>query len=145
MMIFTTCLIISIPQPTVTNKFLDALIMVESNGNDKAKGDKNRKGVYLARGCLQIHDIYRREANRIMKAYIFDDSHRWDREASREMARIVLTHWAGYHKTKGVKITPEVLCSLHRHPCSKWVPDNMLSQVEMVRTRKLKALMRERQ
>jgi len=71
---------------------IQAMIMVESEGNDSAyhKGEK-------AVGCLQIRPIMVREVNRILKIqksdleYTLED--RWSREKSIEMFHIV----NGYH------------------------------------------------
>ena len=71
---------------------IQAMIMVESEGNDSAyhKGEK-------AAGCLQIRPIMVREVNRILEIqnseleYTLED--RWSREKSIEMFHIV----NGYH------------------------------------------------
>ena len=82
-------------KPTYTldvNPLIQAMIMVESEGNDSAyhKGEK-------AAGCLQIRPIMVREVNRILGIqkseleYTLED--RWSREKSIEMFHIV----NGYH------------------------------------------------
>jgi hypothetical protein len=82
-------------KPTYTldvNPLIQAMIMVESEGNDSAyhKGEK-------AAGCLQIRPIMVREVNRILEIqksdleYTLED--RWSREKSIEMFHIV----NGYH------------------------------------------------
>ena len=78
-------------KPTYTldvEPLIQAMIMVESEGNDSAyhKGEK-------AAGCLQIRPIMVREVNRILKIqkseleYTLED--RWSREKSIEMFHIV--------------------------------------------------------
>jgi hypothetical protein len=78
-------------KPTYTldvEPLIQAMIMVESRGNDSAyhKGEK-------AAGCLQIRPIMVREVNRILKIqkseleYTLED--RWSREKSIEMFHIV--------------------------------------------------------
>ena len=82
-------------KPTYTldvDPLIQAMIMVESEGNDSAyhKGEK-------AAGCLQIRPIMVREVNRILDIqkseleYTLED--RWSREKSIEMFHIV----NGYH------------------------------------------------
>lgn len=82
-------------KPTYTldvDPLIQAMIMVESEGNDSAyhKGEK-------AAGCLQIRPIMVREVNRILGIqkseleYTLED--RWSREKSIEMFHIV----NGYH------------------------------------------------
>ena len=68
---------------------LPILITIESGGNDKAVGDNGR-----AVGCLQIHEIMVDDVNRILGAKVFDYNDRWDREASKEIARIYFRHYS---------------------------------------------------
>ena len=81
-------------KPTYTlnvEPLIQAMIMVESEGNDSAyhKGEK-------AAGCLQIRPIMVREVNRILGIqkseleYTLED--RWSREKSIEMFHIVNNH-----------------------------------------------------
>ena len=81
--------------PTYTldvQPLIEAMIMVESRGNDSAYSKKEE-----AVGCLQIRPIMVREVNRILEIqksdlrYTLDD--RWSREKSIEMFHIV----NGYH------------------------------------------------
>ena len=114
-------------------KFLKALAMVESSGNAKVKpGDGGR-----AVGLYQIHDIYRREANRILGRQAYRSKDRRDPEKAGAMVRIVLTHWARYHARRGRKIGPAELCSLHRQPNGQWRPKRMQTRLERNRTKKL--------
>jgi hypothetical protein len=67
---------------------INAIIYVESRGNDSAIGDKGK-----AVGCLQIHPICVREVNRILRrndiplVYTLND--RYSREKSIEMFNII--------------------------------------------------------
>ena len=77
---------------------LEAIIVVESNGNDSCIGDKNlgRPSV----GCLQIRPIMVREVNRLLrkqkikKKYTLND--RYSRKKSIEMFYI----WRDYHHSE---------------------------------------------
>ena len=77
---------------------LEAMIIVESNGNDSCIGDRNlgRPSV----GCLQIRPIMVREVNRILrkqkikKKYTLND--RYSRKKSIEMFYI----WRDYHHSE---------------------------------------------
>ena len=75
---------------------IDALIKVESRGNDSAIGDKHLVG-NEAIGALQIRPIMVREVNRILKIKKsekrFKMSDRWDREKTIEMFLI----WKEFH------------------------------------------------
>ena len=65
------------------DNLVEAVIQVESRGNDSAVGD-NGKAV----GCLQIHPIVVREVNRLVsKPYTLDD--RYSRAKSIEMFNII--------------------------------------------------------
>ena len=67
---------------------VDAIIYVESRGNDSAVGD-NGKAV----GCLQIHPIMVREVNRLLAKYDIPTTYtledRYSRDKSIEMFNIV--------------------------------------------------------
>jgi hypothetical protein len=116
----------------VTEEFLDALEHIESNGDPNAIGDSGR-----AVGAYQIWKIYVAEANRILRLPVFGPEDRRDREASRYMTRVVLTHWARYHERHGRKIGYAELASLHRHPCAAWRPCELATKHEQNRTKKL--------
>jgi len=65
------------------DNLVEAVIQVESRGNDSAVGD-NGKAV----GCLQIHPIVVREVNRLVsKPYTLDD--RYSRAKSIDMFNII--------------------------------------------------------
>ena len=116
----------------VNTVFLRALAKVEYSGKGKAPdGDGG-----LAVGCLQIHDVYMREANRILGFPAFNSKDRHDREASFEMARIVLTHHGRRYARMGYNIGPAELCSIHRNQYS-WSPKNLLTKLEAERTKRL--------
>jgi hypothetical protein len=117
----------------ITTNFLDALAMVESSGRDNVKpGDGGR-----ALGRYQIHDIYRREANRIVGRSKYTSTDRHSPEKAEQMIATVLKYWSHYHARRGVYIGPSELCSLHRQPNGRWSPDNMLTSLERGRTTKL--------
>ena len=82
-------------QPNETD-LINALINVESRGNDSAVGDKHLVG-NEAIGALQIRPIMVREVNRILKIKKSDKrfkmSDRWDREKTIEMFLI----WKNFH------------------------------------------------
>ena len=77
---------------------IDAMIQVESRGNDKAVGDTHLESPSV--GCLQIRPIMVEEVNRILKLckdetrYALDD--RYSRDKSITMFRI----WKSYHHAK---------------------------------------------
>ena len=101
---------ISLPTPTLSTPYIqqpqservihqkdittlvDALIMVESNGNPNAYCKKEK-----AVGCLQIRPIMLREVNRILRKQKsdkrFTKEDRWDCGLSKEMFYI----WVNYH------------------------------------------------
>jgi len=83
---------IQIPE---VDDLINALIMVESNGNDSAVGDTHLGEPSI--GVLQIRPIMVREVNRILKLkgtdYRYKMNDRWDREKSIEMFLI----WKEFH------------------------------------------------
>jgi len=83
---------IQIPE---VDDLINALIMVESNGNDSAVGDTHLGEPSI--GVLQIRPIMVREVNRILKLkgtdYRYKLKDRWDREKSIEMFLI----WKEFH------------------------------------------------
>jgi soluble lytic murein transglycosylase-like protein len=66
---------------------LVALIAVESGGNDRAVGSKGE------RGCLQIHEVVRRDIRRITGENIPSEK-LFDRLTSCQIAQIYLNHYA---------------------------------------------------
>ena len=116
----------------VNGVFLRALAKVEYSGKGKAPpGDGGR-----AVGCLQIHDIYVKEANHILGFPAFNSKDRNDREASFEMARIVLTHHGRRYARMGYSIGPAELASIHRNQYG-WSPKNLMTKLEESRTKRL--------
>ena len=83
---------IKIPE---VDDLVNALIMVESNGNDSAVGDTHLGEPSI--GVLQIRPIMVREVNRILKLkgtdYRYKLKDRWDKERSIEMFLI----WKEFH------------------------------------------------
>jgi hypothetical protein len=119
--------------PEINDKFLIGLAIVESGNDPNVKpGDGGR-----AIGVYQIHKIYVREANRLLKLPVFDYSLRSDPRASRYMVKVVLPFWARYHEKRGYKIDYPALVSLHRHPCAAWTPKYMDCDLERDRTKKI--------
>jgi hypothetical protein len=121
------------PCAKVSEIFLHALAMVESSGRDDVKpGDGGR-----ALGRYQIHDIYRREANRIVRQDKYTSRDRLDPEKAGQMVATVLEYWSEHHTRRGIPIGPAELCSLHRHPTGHWSSDMMLTPLERGRTARL--------
>lgn len=72
--------------------FLQALIKVESMGNDKAIGDNGK-----AKGCLQIWDVVIQDVNRVYGTkYVHDDA--FDRAKSIDIAKKYLSYYAKVFK-----------------------------------------------
>lgn len=75
---------------------VDAMIMVESGGNDSAIGDKHLGSQYAV-GALQIRPIMVKEVNRILKLkgskHRYQLKDRYDRDKSIEM----FTIWYEFH------------------------------------------------
>tara|TARA_R100000908_G_C3752936_1_gene147394 strand:- start:2430 stop:2912 length:483 start_codon:yes stop_codon:yes gene_type:complete len=86
----------TIHSPVLSDNLIRAIIMVESNGNDSAIGDKHLIG-NEAIGALQIRPIMVREVNRICKLtnsdIRFKLKDRFDRNKSIQMFFI----WKEYH------------------------------------------------
>jgi hypothetical protein len=79
------------------NKLIQALIQVESRGNDSCIGDKHL--ILPSIGCLQIRPVMVREVNRILKkqkdTLRFKYKDRWSRKKSIQMFYI----WKDFHHT----------------------------------------------
>ena len=93
-------------QPVITDgDLLNALIFIESRGNDSAIGDRHLVG-NEAVGVLQIRPIMVREVNRILKIQgkteRFDLKDRFDRQQSIRMFMV----WKNYHHKNS---EPEVI------------------------------------
>ena len=87
---------IALPEVEPIDELIDALIYVESKGNDSAIGDRHLGSQYAV-GVLQIRPIMVREVNRILKLrgsdYRFQLKDRYDRDKSIEMFLI----WKEFH------------------------------------------------
>ena len=81
---------------------IDAIIQVESGGNDSAVGDRGK-----AIGCLQIHPIAVREVNRILKRsnsnVRFSLLDRYNRNRSIQMFNIIAEQYSFKSKTSSKK------------------------------------------
>ena len=85
-----------IKQPIIKKqKLVEALIQVESRGNDSCVGDRHL--IVPSIGCLQIRPIMVREVNRILKKLgknkRYKNKDRYSREKSIEM----FTIWKNFH------------------------------------------------
>ena len=76
---------IALLTPRVT--LVDAIIQVESRGNDSAFNAAEN-----AVGCLQIRPIMVREVNRLIGWEVYTLEDRWDREKSIEMFNVIKDH-----------------------------------------------------
>jgi hypothetical protein len=97
----------------ISNSFLNALALAESNNNVLAKGDNGRSV-----GCYQITSIYVDDVNRICRiknlpeTYSYSD--RTDYEKSTEMVTIYLQYYGElYHKSTNKPVDDEVLARIH--------------------------------
>lgn len=75
----------AVSNPVCDTSIENAIIQVESNGNPNAKGDKDKYGVYRARGILQIHKCMVDYLNENGYNYTWDDA--WNETKSRDMFR----------------------------------------------------------
>lgn len=71
------------------NTLVNALIQVESNGNDTATGDGG-----AAVGCLQIHKVLVDDVNRILGKQEFTYNDRLDRDKSIAMFNVFTNHYS---------------------------------------------------
>jgi len=87
---------ISVVEVEPLDLLIDAMIYVESKGNDSAIGDRHLGSQYAV-GALQIRPIMVREVNRILKlkgeTHRFKMQDRYDREKSIQMFLI----WKEFH------------------------------------------------
>jgi hypothetical protein len=83
-----------------------ALISIESNGNNDAKGDNDR-----AYGCLQIWECYVQDANQYAGTqYVHEDA--FSREAAIAMFRAYMARYANERRL-GRPVTAEDIASIH--------------------------------
>ena len=99
---------------------MPAIAEVESGGDPKAKGDKNKKtGRYDAVGMFQLHVEYIKDVNRITKLMgfhgtPFTPADRLDPNKSRQMVKIYLAHYGREYQRKTQQtVTAEVLARCH--------------------------------
>ena len=106
---------ISIPK----DNLVEAIIQVESRGNDSAYNPKED-----AVGCMQIRPIMVREVNRLIGKDSFNLDDRWDRDKSIGMFYVIKSHtknptdeklarnwnggWSGYKKRSTLKYWEKV-------------------------------------
>lgn len=101
-----------IKEPTIEkidfDRLIDALIKVESGGNDTAVGDDGK-----AFGPLQLWQIYVDDVNRIYKTN-YKHSDAFDRERAVDIVKKYLSFWGKKYKMKtGKEPTYEVLAKIH--------------------------------
>ncbi len=83
-----------------------ALISIESNGDDLARGDKNQ-----AYGCLQIWSVYVQDANQYAgTSYAHKDA--FSREAAIAMFRAYMARYANERRL-GRPVTAEDIARIH--------------------------------
>lgn len=90
-------------QPVVVpeiNTLVNAIIYVESRGNDSAIGDRHIKGGEAV-GALQIRPIMVREVNRILRIQKSDDRFNLKDRFSREKSIEMFLVWKDYHHPNG--------------------------------------------
>jgi len=99
----------------VTDKLIDALIQVESNGKTDIVGDNGR-----AKGCLQIWNVVIEDVNRIYNTkFIHDDA--FSMEKSRDICRRYLAFWGGQYNIRTNTLpTDEVLARIWNGGPSGW-------------------------
>ena len=99
----------------LTDKFIDALIRVESNGRDNAIGD-NGKAV----GCLQIWTDVVDDVNQVSKKkYSYSD--RKNRAKSIEIRKAYLNRWGRHYQRKTGKVpTQEVYARIWNGGPNGW-------------------------
>lgn len=89
--------------PVLTDKFVDALIRVESNGRDNAIGDKGK-----AVGCLQIWEIVLTDVNKTSKIK-YTSNDRKNRSKSIAICKSYLEKYGKVYQRKTGKVpTQEV-------------------------------------
>ena len=90
-----------------SDKLINALAKVESNGNSAAVGDGGK-----AVGILQIHKGVIEDVNKISKVkYTFAD--RKDPKKSKEICKLYLSHWGKHYQKKTKRAaTDEVLARI---------------------------------
>ncbi len=99
---------------------LDAIEFVESGGDSNAVGDNGN-----AIGAYQIHKIYVDDLNRILKGTLFSYTYedRWDREKSRGMTSIYITHYGIGIVTPLTQSMLETMARIHNSGPDGWRND----------------------
>lgn len=82
-------------KPITTDPLVTALILVESQGNDSAIGDKHLPVPSI--GCLQIRPVMVREVNRILKLKGVKGRYKLKDRFSREKSVEMFTIWKEFH------------------------------------------------
>ena len=100
--------------------FLQALIKVESEGNQYAVGKTNDVGI------LQITPIYVKEANRLSKDKTFTLEDRTKKKKSLEMFNIIQNHW---NPEKAI----DKAIKLHNPKAGKWYANKIYKAMEEIR------------
>ena len=100
--------------------FLQALVMVESEGNPNAVGKTNDVGI------LQITPIYVREVNRILKEERYNLEDRRDPDKSVEMFTVMQDYWNPEHDI-------ELAIHLHNPRAGDWYRKRILSRMETIK------------
>lgn len=100
-----------------SDKLIEALCIVESNNNVKAVGDNGK-----ARGVLQLHKIYVKDASRFSKEQ-FDYEDAWSKDKSVKIVKAYLNHYGkAYERKTGLKPTDEVYARIHNGGPNGWNP-----------------------
>ena len=105
-----TSMITATDRQITLDDLLDAIEQVESGGEsdpDNAVGDGGK-----AIGAYQLHEIYVRDANRILGWYRFRYEDRRNRAKSREMTSIVIQHYG--------KGDIETMARAHKCPTARY-------------------------
>lgn len=108
------------PELTEWDIFLQALIKVESEGDQYAVGKTNDVGI------LQITPIYVKEANRLSKDKTFTLEDRTSIEKSLEMFDIVQSHW---NPEKAI----DKAIKLHNPKAGKWYANKIYKAMDEIR------------
>ena len=100
--------------------FLQALVMVESEGNPNAVGKTNDVGI------LQITPIYVREVNRILREERYTLEDRRDPDKSVEMFTVMQNYWNPDHDI-------ELAIHLHNPGAGDWYRDRIINRMNSIR------------
>ena len=107
-------------EPKEWDVLIQALIIVESEGNQFAEGKTNDVGI------LQITPIYVKEVNRILNEKVYLLSHRTDIEKSLEMFEIYQSH---HNPTRDILRAIKI----HNPGAGKWYTDKVMEQFNRLR------------